>query len=107
MIRKFPMKTTNFDRYLEEQRKDPEFNRRFRVASKSWETSMHSESVRTKPAPCRTRKKKMRTPREQLPGVLSRQVGIAALDPGPGAPGSPLRKSGDTSPHSTALFTNP
>ncbi len=34
------MKKTNFDKYLEEQLKDPEFAARFERASKAWDVAL-------------------------------------------------------------------
>ncbi len=40
------MKTTNFDRYLEEQLKDPEFAERFEAAGEAWEVSLEIARLR-------------------------------------------------------------
>ena len=40
------MKTTNFDRYLEEQLKDPGFAERFEAAGEAWEVSLEIARLR-------------------------------------------------------------
>src|SRR5437879_12752230 len=40
------MKRTNFDRYLEEQMKDPEFAARFEHAGEAWEVALQLAALR-------------------------------------------------------------
>ena len=40
------MKRTNFDRYLEEQLRDPAFAARFEAASEAWEVSLQLAALR-------------------------------------------------------------
>jgi transcriptional regulator with XRE-family HTH domain len=42
------MKKTNFDRYLEEQLKDPDFARRFEQAGEAWDIALQIASLREK-----------------------------------------------------------
>ncbi len=42
------MKKTNFDRYLEEQLKDPEFAQRFERAGESWDVALQLAALRQK-----------------------------------------------------------
>src|SRR5688572_17233677 len=40
------MKKTNFDRYLEEQLRDPEFARRFKQAGEAWDVALQIAALR-------------------------------------------------------------
>ena len=41
---------TNFDRYLEEQMKDPDFARRYQKAGEAWEVALQLAALRKKAA---------------------------------------------------------
>ncbi len=42
-----PMKKTNFDKYLDEQLKDPEFAARFERAGEAWDVALQIAALRT------------------------------------------------------------
>ena len=45
-VRKMPMKTTNFDRYLEQQLRDPAFAARFEDAGEAWDVALQITRLR-------------------------------------------------------------